>query len=181
MAEKKSAHYGPTDSPEAILLLLENLFEEIGVDKELEEKVREKLVAAGTIGNAVAEPAASYNASSGLSLLLRSMLRPYPLLSPHASGVIRIGHTRLRLDVVINAFNQGCSAEEIVMQFPTLDLAEAYEVIAFYLRNKEWVDAHVDNLRAIEEELEKQDYERYGVAELRNRLLARQASRQGKA
>ena len=34
------------------------------------------------------------------------------------------------------------TAEEIVQQYPTLDLADIYTVIAYYLRNREDVDAY---------------------------------------
>jgi uncharacterized protein (DUF433 family) len=46
------------------------------------------------------------------------------------NGVIRIGGSRVRLDTVIYAFNEGYTAEEIVSQYPVLRLADVYAVIA---------------------------------------------------
>ena len=37
---------------------------------------------------------------------------------------------------IIVAFEGGAAAEEIVMRFPTLRLADVYAVIAYYLRHK---------------------------------------------
>jgi uncharacterized protein (DUF433 family) len=58
-------------------------------------------------------------------------------------GVIRVGGTRVRLDTVIFAFNEGCTAEEIVSQYPTLKLADVYAVIAYYLNNRVEIDAYL--------------------------------------
>jgi len=44
-------------------------------------------------------------------------------------GVVRIGKTRITLDVVISAFHQGATPEEIVYRYPTLDLADVYAVL----------------------------------------------------
>ena len=37
-------------------------------------------------------------------------------------GVTRVGETRVTLDTVIGAFLDGAAAEEIVFQYPSLDL-----------------------------------------------------------
>lgn len=37
-------------------------------------------------------------------------------------GVIRIGKTRVTLDTVVYAFQDGATAEEIASQYPSLDL-----------------------------------------------------------
>ena len=48
-----------------------------------------------------------------------------------ADGSVRVGKTRVLLAMVITAFYHGESAEEIAENFPTLDLADAYGVIAY--------------------------------------------------
>ena len=52
----------------------------------------------------------------------------------------RVGNTRIPLERVIYAFNHGCVPEEIVHKYPTLDLADVYAVLAYYLRHREAVD-----------------------------------------
>ena len=88
-------------------------------------------------------------------------------------GVIRVGSTRVRLDTVIYAFNEGYTAEEIVSQYPVLRLADVYAVIAYYLNHQEAVDEYLhqraDAAARIRAEIEqKPEYQNF-----RARLLAR--------
>jgi len=55
-------------------------------------------------------------------------------------GAVRVGPTRVTLDTVIGSFNDGASPEEIVRRFPTLQLADVYSVLGYYLRYKEEID-----------------------------------------
>jgi uncharacterized protein (DUF433 family) len=59
------------------------------------------------------------------------------------AGTIRISPTRITLDTVVEVFNAGHSAEEIVLQFPSLSLAGVYATIAYYLNNREAVDRYM--------------------------------------
>ncbi len=52
-------------------------------------------------------------------------------------------YTRTPLDTVVNAFNEGKSAEEIVLRHPTLRLADVYAVLAYPLRHRDEVDVYV--------------------------------------
>src|SRR3954452_23159491 len=70
-----------------------------------------------------------------------------PPLRPDADGAVRIGGTRVLLDTVIGAFGQGASAEQIADQYPAVDLAQVYAVIAFYLRHTDQVDAYLADRR----------------------------------
>jgi len=58
-------------------------------------------------------------------------------------GKIRIGNTRVLLELVIHAFQQGESAEGIVDSYPTLKLADVYAVIAYYLAHRAQVEEYV--------------------------------------
>ena len=64
-------------------------------------------------------------------------------LTTTEDNVIRVGKTRVRLDTVVYAFNEGYSVEEIVSQYPTLKLSDVYAVIAYYLSNRITIDAYV--------------------------------------
>ena len=46
-------------------------------------------------------------------------------------GVIHISPTRVTLDSVVLAFEEGATAEEIVYQYPTLALADVYAEVTF--------------------------------------------------
>ena len=99
---------------------------------------------------------------------------PIPL-QVNAAGVVRVGATRVTLDTVIFAFNQGATAEEIVHQYPTLDLADVYAVISYYLRRRNEVDAYLRQRQKQVEQVRRQNDARFPVNDIRERLLARQA------
>lgn len=60
-----------------------------------------------------------------------------------ADGVLRVGGTRVTLDVLIRAFQEGATAEEIAFRYPTLDLADIYATITYYLQNRDEVEAYL--------------------------------------
>ena len=79
----------------------------------------------------------------------------------------------MTLDTVVTAFQEGMSAEGIVEQYPALNLADAYAVIAYYLRHRDDVDAYLrqkENESATVRERREQDFNPLGV---RARLMAR--------
>jgi uncharacterized protein (DUF433 family) len=91
-------------------------------------------------------------------------------------GVIRVGKTRVALDTVVSAFLDGATAEEITHQYPSLDLADVYSVIAYYLRRRAEVDAYLRQRREQAEKTRKQNESRFDPSGMRERLLARRAS-----
>lgn len=94
-------------------------------------------------------------------------------LTETEDDVIRVGQTRVRLDTVVYAFNEGYTAEEIVSQYPALDLSDVYAVIAYYLGNRIAIDEYVadraEKAHALRREIEANpEYQAW-----RQRLLAR--------
>ena len=59
-------------------------------------------------------------------------------------GSIRVGETRVLLDLVIHTFRDGASAESIVETYDALDLADVYAVISYYLRHLDPIDAYLE-------------------------------------
>ena len=92
-------------------------------------------------------------------------------------GVIRVGETRVTLDTVIAAFLDGATAEEISQQYPSLDLADLYSVIAYYLRQRAEIDAYLQRRREQAEKIREGNESRFDPSGIRDRLLARRASR----
>src|SRR5438128_7834084 len=76
-------------------------------------------------------------------------------LSMDQSGVLRVGDTRVSLDSVIYAFQDGATPEEIVQQFTTLDLADVYSVIGYYLQNTAEVQEYLQRRTAERPNLEE--------------------------
>jgi uncharacterized protein (DUF433 family) len=93
-------------------------------------------------------------------------------LSTDETGTIRVGKTRVRLDSVVYAFNQGHTPEEILMQFPTLDLADIYSVIAYYLNNQAAVDEYIQQNAAEGNELRRTIESQSDYQAFRQKLLA---------
>lgn len=58
-------------------------------------------------------------------------------------GVLRVGKSRVLLELVIHAYQQGESPEAIVEMYDTLDLADVFAVIAFYLAHRAEVDEYL--------------------------------------
>ena len=75
-------------------------------------------------------------------------------------GVKRVGQTRVMLDSVIAAFNQGHSAETIAQQYPAVTLEEVYGAITYYLANR----AEVDRYLRRQEEVWEQECEKANAA-----------------
>ncbi len=89
-------------------------------------------------------------------------------------GVYRVGQTRVTLDSVLRAFHQGDTVEDIVSRFPSLEMADAYQVIAYYLRNRAELDAYLDDCSAREARL-LAEHPEWSPVGLKNRLLERRA------
>lgn len=70
------------------------------------------------------------------------------LLHRDAAGALRVGGTRITLDTVIHAFLDGATAEEIAQNYPLLQLADVYELLAFYLNNRSSVDQYLEERRS---------------------------------
>lgn len=92
-------------------------------------------------------------------------------------GVGRVGKTRVTLDTVVSAFQNGATAEEIVQRYPSLDLADVYAVIAYYLQRHAEVDAYLQRRREHGQRIQQQNETRFDPAGIRDRLLARRSSR----
>ena len=96
-------------------------------------------------------------------------------VDPH--GVLRVGHTRVTLDTVLAAFADGATAEEIVQQYPSLDLADVYSIIGYYLRHTAEVDVYLQQRHKQREAVRQQNERRFDPHGVRERLLARRTSR----
>ena len=94
-------------------------------------------------------------------------------LAADVDGVVRIGGTRVTLDTVITAFSDGATAEEIVQQYPSLNLADVYQVIGYYLRRPTEVEDYLRQRESQTEAIRQQNEARFDPQGVRDRLLAR--------
>jgi uncharacterized protein (DUF433 family) len=96
-------------------------------------------------------------------------------LRTDSTGVIRVGGTRVTLEIVVGAFCDGATAEEIVQQYPSLNLADVYHVIGYYLRRTTEVETYLQARKVDAEALRKQNEARFDPKGVRARLLARRS------
>jgi uncharacterized protein (DUF433 family) len=100
-----------------------------------------------------------------------------PPLRADGTGAIRVGASRVLLELVVEAFQDGATAEEIVQRYPTTTLADVYGVIAYYLRHKDEVEAYLTERDRQAAEVRQRIEARQGdLAGLRQRLLSRRAT-----
>jgi uncharacterized protein (DUF433 family) len=108
--------------------------------------------------------------------VLEKLVAAPPPLRMDEGGVIRMSGTRVRLDTVITAFQAGCSAEEILLKYPSLNLTDIYSAIAYYLWHREEIDAYLEERRRIAVQVREENEKRFPQAGVRERLLARRSS-----
>lgn len=88
-------------------------------------------------------------------------------------GVIRVGGTRVTLETVIKAFKNGATCEEIVYQYPSLDLADVYAVIGYYLKNRAQVETYLEERRKKADLIRNEIDAHFDSKGIRERLLKR--------
>jgi len=89
------------------------------------------------------------------------------------NGRMRVGNTRVLLDLVIYAYWRGETPETITQSYPTLSLDDVYLAIGYYLRHRDEVDAYLREQEAEAERFQR-EYEAANPPTLtREMLLAR--------
>ena len=99
---------------------------------------------------------------------------PVPLETA-AGGVVRIGRTRVTLDTLVAAFEEGATAEEIAHRYPSLHLADVYAVISYYLRHRADVEAYLRQRQQHARDIRKENESHFDPHGLRDRLMARRS------
>src|SRR5262245_41941173 len=77
---------------------------------------------------------------NGLPLPVQADLPP---LRVDEGGAVRVGKSRITLDLIVEQYERGMTPEEMVRAYNTLVLADVHAVIAYYLRHGEEVRAYL--------------------------------------
>lgn len=94
------------------------------------------------------------------------------------NGAVRIADTRIGLDIVVYAFNQGQAPEAIAHSYPSLKLADVYAVIAYYLNNRGMVDEWISQRDHEAGEFRREWEKNHPPTVTREMLIARLAERE---
>jgi uncharacterized protein (DUF433 family) len=98
-----------------------------------------------------------------------------PPIHRDATGALRVGQSRVLLELVIRAFEDGATPEAIAQRYSTATLADVYATIAYYLKHKDDVVAYLAEREREAQHVQHKLQGRQGdLAALRSRLLARQ-------
>jgi uncharacterized protein (DUF433 family) len=107
-----------------------------------------------------------------MELILQSEAPP---LRRDASGALRVGRSRVLLEVVIHAFQDGATPEVIAQRYPSAALADIYGVIAYYLRHRADIETYLTEREHQAQQVRQRIESHQGdLTDLRARLLARQ-------
>ena len=97
-----------------------------------------------------------------------------PPLREDAAGALRVGETRVLLELVIRAFQDGATPETIVQRYSTLGLANVYAVIAYYLSHRSEIEEYLARREQKADETRRRIESQQGdISEIRARLLAK--------
>ena len=103
-----------------------------------------------------------------------------PPLWQDESGALRVGRSRVLVELVVRAFQDGATPEAIAQRYPTASLADIYAVIAYYLRHREEMEAYLaareQEAQAVRQLIESHQRD---FSDLRDRLLTRRRSARG--
>jgi uncharacterized protein (DUF433 family) len=101
--------------------------------------------------------------------------RETPPFQQDETGAIRVGNSRVLLELVIRAFQDGAAPEAIVMRYSTLSLSDVYSAIAYYLRHQTTVETYMKNREKLAEEVQQRlSNLQPDLTLIRNRLLSHQ-------
>ncbi len=88
-------------------------------------------------------------------------------------GVMRVGGTRVTIETLVAAFSEGATAEEIAQQYPSVSLADVYQVIGYYLRHSSKLDPYLAARQQKMDDTRSSNESKYPPPGIRHRLLAR--------
>lgn len=95
---------------------------------------------------------------------------PVPLREDE-SGSLRIGSTRVLLEIVLHAYERGATPEQIVRSYATLSLDDVYAVITWYLRHRTEAEGYLrrreEEAAELQERIEKSQGD---LSELKERI-----------
>jgi uncharacterized protein (DUF433 family) len=94
-------------------------------------------------------------------------------LSTDDQGEVRVKGTRVPLQYLVYDYRNGATAEDIVSNYPALNLADVYAVLSFYLAHQAEVDAYVQERATAAQGLKQVIEAHFPQKGIRDRLRVR--------
>lgn len=66
-----------------------------------------------------------------------------PPLCTDKEGTVRVGQSRVTLDLVVEQYENGMTPEDMVRTYDTLELADVHAAISYYLRHRDEVSSYL--------------------------------------
>jgi uncharacterized protein (DUF433 family) len=95
------------------------------------------------------------------------------VLEMEPDGVIRISGTRVPLETVIAAFQDGATPEEIAQQYPSVPLGDVYQVVGYYLSNRKEIERYLEARLSQAKQTKQANEARWRPDGIRERLVSR--------
>jgi len=112
-----------------------------------------------------------------MTLTLIDVTEKIPLRT-NEHDITYIGGTRVTLDTVVATFKEGFSAEEIVRQYPSLELSDVYYMIGYYLQHTEMIEAYLRQGEIEHDSVREQNEAKINPIGIRERLLTRKKQKE---
>lgn len=94
-----------------------------------------------------------------------------PPIQIDESGSLRVGSSKVLLELVIRAFKNGATPETIVQRYSTTNLADVYGVIGYYLNHKEDIENYLLEREEKAKEIQKKiEHSQGNLREIQSRL-----------
>jgi uncharacterized protein (DUF433 family) len=122
----------------------------------------------------VGEESAQVGGAACAALPLESSRPP---MRVDEGGVVRIGNSRVSLDVIVDQYELGMTPEALVRAYDTLALADVYAAIAYYLRHRDVVRNYLQQ-RARDSEIQRAKIEAERSRITREDLAQRRSARE---
>jgi uncharacterized protein (DUF433 family) len=106
------------------------------------------------------------------------LIDPEGFVFENEHGSWRVIGTRVMMELVVQAYNEGKSPEEIVKDYPSLTVDKVNGVVAFYLKHRELVERRMESEKAEFEQARQENEKNLSEAGKRiRRLLQERAAK----
>ncbi|GFE69572.1 DUF433 domain-containing protein [Chroococcus sp. FPU101] len=91
------------------------------------------------------------------------------------TGAVRVGSTRVLLELVIHAFQDGATFEVIVQRYSSLSLSDVYLTIGYYLQHQDEINVYLEQREQLAESVRQRlSSVQPDLVSIRSRLLTQQ-------